>query len=230
MINGLSVLGVITARGGSKGLPRKNIVNVNGKPLISWTINSGKESKYIDRLILSTEDNEIAKVAEEFGCEVPFLRPEELASDTSSSYEVILHALEHIDIEYDLVVLLQPTSPLRSSKDIDACIELCADGKQSCVSIVQIDKPLHCLYTKNREEQLLPLDRDYNLANRRQDGVSVYAINGAVYVFRPDWFRRQNAFVDSETVAYLMPSARSLDIDTKADLSILEQHENSENN
>nr|HPK54819.1 acylneuraminate cytidylyltransferase family protein [Smithellaceae bacterium] len=117
MIQGKTVLAIIPARGGSKGIPRKNITNLAGKPLIAWTIEEAKKSKYIDRLILSSEDNEIIQVAKEWGCEVPFIRPRELAEDDTLGIEPVLHALNTIKKKYDYVVLLQPTSPLRSVDD-----------------------------------------------------------------------------------------------------------------
>ena len=124
MIDNKRVLAIIPARGGSKGVPRKNIRNLAGKPLIAWTIKEGKKSKYIDRLILSSEDSEIIEIAKAYGCDVPFVRPEELAKDNTSGVEPVLHAVSKLE-GYDIVVLLQPTSPLRTVTDIDKCIEKC---------------------------------------------------------------------------------------------------------
>lgn len=128
MIKGKRVLGLVPARGGSKGLPGKNLRLMCGKPLIGWTIEQGMASKYIDRLVVSSDSTEIAKIALKHGAEVPYLRPPELASDTASSASVILHALDYLACQedfYDLIVLLEPTSPLRDVSDIDGAIELC---------------------------------------------------------------------------------------------------------
>ena len=122
MIEGLSVLGLIPARGGSKGVPRKNIRLVAGRPLLAWTIDAARASRYLDRLVLSTDDCEIGAVAIAAGCEVPFLRPPELARDDTPGIDPVLHALGQLP-PFDIVVLLQPTSPLRLASDIDGCIE-----------------------------------------------------------------------------------------------------------
>ncbi|WP_205451066.1 cytidylyltransferase domain-containing protein [Salinibacter ruber] len=147
MINGQSVLGVILARGGSKGLPRKNIRDLAGKPLIAWTIEAGHESEYLDRLILSSDDEEIMTVAEEHGCEVPFRRPDELAQDDTPSMDALLHALNQVE-SHDYVVLLQPTSPLRTADDIDATIARCHQNEgMPCVTVTETDKPPQWMFT-----------------------------------------------------------------------------------
>ena len=127
MIDGRSVLAIIPARGGSKGVPRKNIRPLGGKPLIAWTIEAAHRSAWIDRLILSSEDQEIIDTACAWGCDVPFVRPAELARDCTPGIDPVLHALKQLP-SFDLVVLLQPTSPLRSAADIDRCIERCQRG------------------------------------------------------------------------------------------------------
>src|SRR5690606_9725040 len=125
MFGDKKVLGLITARGGSKGIPRKNIKLLGGKPLIAWTIDAALKSRYIDRLILSSDDNEIISIAKSLNCDVPFVRPSELATEISSSMDVVLHALDHVGEFFDFLLLLQPTSPFRTSEDIDAIIESC---------------------------------------------------------------------------------------------------------
>ena len=121
MIEGKKVLAVIPARGGSNGVPRKNIIDVGGKPLIAWTIEEARKSKYIDRLILSSDDREIIEIAKRWGCEVPFEQPAEMARDGTPGIAPVLHAIEMLP-DYDYVVLLQPTSPLRQVEDVDGCI------------------------------------------------------------------------------------------------------------
>ena len=124
MINNHSVIAIITARGGSKGLKNKNILPLAGKPLIAWTIDQAKNSKYIDKTVISTEDQNIAKICKKFGGDVPFLRPRKLARDNTKIISVILHVLENIKDDFSILVLLQPTSPLRLSSDIDSCLDL----------------------------------------------------------------------------------------------------------
>ena len=136
MISGKSILAIIPARGGSKGIPRKNIKLLAGKPLIAWTIDEAKKSIYIDRLILSSEDEEIIRIAKEWGCEAPFIRPAELAEDNTPGIDVVIHAIDALKEKYDYLVLLQPTSPLRKVEDIDRCIETCIDRNvPACISV-----------------------------------------------------------------------------------------------
>ena len=147
MIKDKTVLAIIPARGGSKGVPLKNIRDVGGKPLIAWTIMEGKKSKYIDRLILSSEDERIINVAKKLGCEVPFTRPSSLAQDETPSIDVIVHAVQTIPEKYDYIVLLQPTSPLRKVTDIDNCIEQCLQkNAKACVSVTEPEKSPFWMY------------------------------------------------------------------------------------
>src|SRR5262249_46947636 len=126
MIGSSRVLAIITARGGSKGLPGKNIIDLGGKPLLAWSIEAAHRARHVDRLILSSEDDDIIAVAKKFGCEVPFRRPREFATDAAMIDPVLTHALDHLDEAFDYLVLLQPTSPLRTAADIDGPIKLCA--------------------------------------------------------------------------------------------------------
>ena len=220
MINGKTVLAVIPARGGSKGIPRKNIQGVAGKPLIAWTIEEANKSKYIDYLILSSEDEEIIAVAKAWDCEVPFVRPLELAQDETSGIDPVLHALREIP-GYDYVVLLQPTSPLRSVTDIDSCIELCVKpGNSACVTVMKSEKSPFWMYVLDEKGKLKPLMDSNATYARRQDLPQVFALNGAVYAARTDWFFREKTFITNETVACPMPIERSVDIDTEFDLEI----------
>ena len=149
MIDNKKILAIIPARGGSKRLPRKNILNLAGKPLIAWTIEAALGSKYIDDVIVSTDDNEISTVAKKYGAKVPFIRPDKFSSNHASSISVVLHAIEFFqkaDERYDYVVLLQPTSPLRTVKNIDESIELLQQKKcDAIVSVCNVDhSPLWC--------------------------------------------------------------------------------------
>ena len=135
MLDGKKVIAVIPARGGSRRLPGKNMKQLGDKPLIAWSIDAAKKSRYIDRVVISTDCEEIANTAQRHGGDVPFLRPQELSGDTASTNGVILHALEHADESFDYVVLLQPTSPLRKTKDIDALLESFDEKTEGVVSV-----------------------------------------------------------------------------------------------
>ncbi len=221
MIDGKSVLAIIPARGGSKGVPRKNIREAGGKPLIAWTIEEAKKSKYIDRLILSSDDAEIIQVAQSWGCEAPFVRPAELAQDDTPGIDPVLHAMEILP-EYEIVVLLQTTSPLRSVADIDACIEQCMTNQaNACVSLTQAEQSPYWMYTVGTGGEMQPLIPTSQVFARRQDLPQAYILNGAVYVARRDWLRQSKTFLTGETLGFVMPPERSLDIDTELDLQIL---------
>jgi CMP-N,N'-diacetyllegionaminic acid synthase len=211
VIAGRTVL--IPARGDSKGLPGKNIALVNGRPLLAWTVDAARASAYVDRVVLSSDADAIISAALACGCEAPFRRPAELATDAASSIDVVLHALEQLP-HHDLVVLLQPTSPLRTAADIDATLARCvAAAAPSCVSVAPVDKSPYWMYHRLSPLLELPVP-----ATRRQDLPPVYALNGAVYVAQSDWLRQNRSFLGPTTVGYVMPIERSLDIDTPADL------------
>lgn len=217
MINDKKVLAIIPARGGSKGVPRKNVRLLAGKPLIAWTIEEAKKSKYIDRLILTTEDDEIIETAKTYGCEVPFIRPIELAQDSTPGIEPILHALKQIK-GYDYIVVLQPTSPFRLAEDIDSCIERLVETKSSaCVSVTKPDSSPYWMYTINEAGKMQPLIKQEELTARRQDLSIVYALNGAVYVAEVDWLKSNQSLLTEDTTAFVMPTERSFDIDTEKD-------------
>ncbi|HXO66312.1 MAG TPA: acylneuraminate cytidylyltransferase family protein [Steroidobacteraceae bacterium] len=212
------VLGVITARGGSKGVPAKNIRTLAGEPLLFWTIQAARESRRIDRLILSSDDARIIRVARELGCEAPFVRPAELARDETPGVLPVLDALERV-AGYDVVVLLQPTSPLRSASDIDACVGLVVSSDApACVSVTAVQEhPLwmYWLQPGGQLQRVLPADPARE--TRRQDLPPVYRPNGAVYVARVPWLQETRAFLAGGTLGYVMPAERSLDIDTESD-------------
>lgn len=218
MIGDKRVLGLITARGGSRGLPRKNIRPLGGRPLIAWTIEAARQSAYIDRIVLSTDDAEIAEIAQEWGCDVPFTRPPELATSEARSIDVVRHALASLAQAYTYLVLLQPTSPLRSSEDIDACLRLCEErAAPACVSVTDVEMPPHWMYSIGPDGLLSPFLCDRPRLSRRQDAPSLVGLNGAVFVAQIDWLGDNDDFVGSNTVAYRMPPERSVDIDSEFD-------------
>ncbi len=221
MIGEFRVLGLVPARGGSKGVIRKNLRPVNNIPLVAWTIDSAKSSKYIDRLIVSTDDSEIAEVSEKAGAEIPFLRPARFAKDDSTTADVVGHAFETLDEKYDIIVVLQPTSPLRKSSDIDECIRLCMESSHSSVSVTKSAKTPNWMYTLNNG-RLSPILPNNEHVSRRQDAPCVYELNGAVYAIKSSEFLKSKQFVSDRTLAYVMPKERSLDIDTELDFVLLD--------
>jgi len=222
MFKSKKILAIIPARGGSKGVLRKNIRLVGAKPLIAWIIEAAKTSGYIDRLILSSDDNEIIQVAESFGCEAPFVRPSELAQDESSSSDVIVHALNEIP-GYDYVMLLQPTSPLTVTKDIDGCIESCINSNaNSMVSVTEPGKNPYWMFKMGKGNKLVPvLGEDY-LNRPRQQLPCIYMPTGAIYIAESKWFLKNKSFYSNLTKGYIIPMERSLDIDSELDFNQFE--------
>lgn len=217
------MLCIIPARGGSKGLPKKNIKPLMGKPLIAWTIEQVLKSKYIDRVIVSTDDTAIARISKKHGADVPFMRPDKLATDKAKSIDVVFHAFQSIPEKYDYVALLQPTSPLRTADDINACIKSCMSKRvNSCVSVVESDKNPHWMYSLDRNGRMRRFIQTKKTIDRRQDLPKVYALNGAIYVAQVDWLLNNKAFVTDETHAYIMPGERSVDIDSDLDFKFAE--------
>lgn len=223
MIGADKVLGLIPARGSSKGLPGKHLLPVGGRPLLAWTVEAGRAARSIDRLVLSSDDEAIIAAARACGCEAPFLRPAELASDEATSIDVVLHALDALP-GFEFVALLQPTSPLRTAADIDAaCARLQASGASACVSVALVDQSPYWMYRLDESDRLRPIVELPGGASRRQQLPSIYALNGAIYIARVEWLRRWRTFVGDDTVAYLMPVQRSIDIDTRADLEAFQK-------
>ena len=218
-------LALIPARGGSKGIPRKNIRMVGNKPLMVWTIESAFESDLISRTIVSTEDREIADIAQQYGAEVPCYRPDNLAEDTSDTLDAVLYTLDFLEqnegYNPDYVVLLQPTSPLRRSDDIDAAIRFTIDRHADSVVSICEAKP-HPLLSKTLTKNgtlmdYIPGASDYS---RRQDFPVAYSLNGALYINRISSLRKDRKFVLPNTYGFIMPEERSLDIDSLFDLFI----------
>lgn len=218
-----AVLGLIPARGGSKGIPSKNRLEVGGVPLIAWTIRVAQRSGFCGRLVVSTDDECIAAIARAEGCEVPFLRPAELATDTATSADVVVHALEQFDMRFDAVLLLQPTSPLRQVDDLNAAFALFRTEPRpvSVVSVVEVPCPLPLQYGITATGQLRRLHPQVASISRRQDAETVVTPNGAIYLVQTEWFLRNRSFIGSDTRPCLMPVQRSLDIDEPADLEYL---------
>jgi CMP-N-acetylneuraminic acid synthetase len=207
-------------------LPGKNIKPINGKPLIAYAVEAAKGSAYVDRVVVSTDDEAIAAVAKEFGAELPFMRPEELASDTATSLAVLQHAVSAVEADgqhYDLVVLVQPTVPGVLSTDVDAAIEkLVATGANSSVSVTEITERPEWMY------RLDTLGRASTYVEhsdaRSQDLEHLYRGNGAVFVMRHSTLMEKGMILDHDNnAAVIMPRERSLDIDTPHDFFMAEQ-------
>jgi CMP-N,N'-diacetyllegionaminic acid synthase len=213
----VSLLVLIPARGGSKGIPRKNIKPLAGKPLIAWTIDAAKQANVVDRIVVTTEDEEIAAVARAFGAEVPFMRPPDLATDETPGIEPVLHALKRLP-DYEWVLLLQPTSPLRTHRDIEAIWQLCqSSAAPSAVSITEVSKHPYWMYAEDDQGRLRPFISGRPDITRRQDLLAAYALNGALYLAKTEWLLQQGGFIGPETVGYVMPPERSADLDTEQD-------------
>lgn len=218
MIGTRTVLALIPARGGSKGLPGKNILPVQGRPLLAWTVDAAHGARCIDRVVLTSDDDTIIAAARALGCEVPFRRPAVLASDTASSFDVVMHALGMLP-GHEVVVLLQPTSPLRTAADIEAACELFASSSSpACVSVSIAAQSPYWMFRLGNNQTLVPLIETPAGVTRRQDLPAVYALNGAIYVADTAWLRQSRTFLTPDTVAFVMPAERSIDIDTPADL------------
>jgi CMP-N,N'-diacetyllegionaminic acid synthase len=220
VIDGRNVLALITARGGSKGVPGKNILTIGGKPLLQWTIDAARGSRYVDRVVLSSDDAAIIAVARDGGCEVPFVRPAALATDSASSMDVVLDALDRLQFS-GLLVLLQPTSPLRTAADIDGALELLVSrGAPACVSVREAEDHPYWTFMSDADGRLRRFAAPEGaLPSRRQDLPAAWCLNGAVYVADSDSLRRERSFVVPDTVGFAMPVDRSLDIDTPDDVA-----------
>lgn len=223
------ILTFIPARGGSKGVPRKNIRPLLGKPLVAWTIEEAKKSRYLDRIIVSTEDMEIAEVSKRFGAEVPFLRPEELARDESPTMDCVVHALnwlkDHEGYVPDLFLLLEATVPLRSVQDIDNAIDIMMQKMKEIDAVISIKEVSEHPYWMNVLDEN-GLIRDFIRPNkeyaRRQDLPPAYLVNGAIYLSKTAVLLSEKTFTPKRTYGYVMPRERSVDIDCEFDFKIAE--------
>ncbi|MBY5947301.1 cytidylyltransferase domain-containing protein [Photobacterium rosenbergii] len=224
MIDNKKVLAVIPARGGSKRLPGKNTKLLNGKPLIAWSIEAAKSSQLIDRVVVSTDDEGIASVSRAFGADVPFLRPAGLSGDHASTDSAIIHALDTLPMEYGVVVILQPTSPLRTADDIDNALAMLNDtGVNGVVSVCECEHPPLWSNTLPDDRLMGGFLRPSVLGKRSQDLQQYYRLNGCLYAFDVEAYRqRQGTYYSDDVKAYIMPSERSVDIDTQVDFCFAE--------
>lgn len=220
------MLAIIPARGGSKGVPGKNIRELCGKPLITYTIEAALASRHISRVILSSDDPQIAEVAVTVGAEVPFMRPGHLATDTALAIDTYLYTLERLESQgqrYDEFVVLQPTSPLRKPADIDGGIELFQQKTaDSVIGVVALEHPPEWMLSLDEAGRLQHyLEQPTELQNRQQYQ-SAYLPNGALFVLRRELIERQKSYYSDTTYGFPMPPERSVDIDSLADFEYAE--------
>ncbi len=217
---------IIPARGGSKGIPRKNIKDFAGKPLIHYSIEAARKLSDDRHIIVSTDDKEIADVARQTGLEVKYMRPESLATDTAGSREVMIDAMNWADrqgIDYDMIVLLQPTSPLRTVEDIKKCIDIYDKNTDMVVSVVDAQSnPYYNCFEIDPETGFLHISKGDGQYTRRQDAPKAWEYNGAVYVINPQSLRNMPMGKFQKRIPYEMPRERSVDLDTPTDWLIAE--------
>ena len=222
----MKTLYVIPARGGSKGIPHKNIKPLAGKPLIGYSIDVARQLAADDDICLTTDDPEIAATAESMGLNVPFLRPASLATDTCGTYEVLIHALDFYrdrGIDYDTLVLLQPTSPMRTADDVRAAVALYSPDIDMVVTVKEAaSNPYYnCYETDN--DGFLHISKGDGGYTRRQDAPKVWEYNGAVYVINVESLRRMPLSAFTRRRMSVMPAERSVDLDTPVDWLIAEK-------
>lgn len=230
----LQILGLIPARGGSKGVPKKNIRQLAGKPLISWTIKAALESRQLERCLVSTDDEEIAAIACAAGAEVPFLRPAELATDDAPTWRTLLHAVEWLEAwegwTPDAIVVLQPTSPLRRARHIDeALAQFFASGADTLISLTLSEFNPYWMMSLDNEGRATWFMGN-NPYSRRQDLPPVYRQNGAIEITRPCVLRTYSSTRGNDICGYLMPACDALEIDTELDFRITEFNMHSKEN
>ena len=221
-------LAIIPARGGSKRLLNKNILNLIDKPMITYSIEAGLNSKYIDEVIVSTDSKKIADISKQFGAKIPFIRPSILATDTATSFDVVKHTIEfyknNLNKEFDYLILLQPTSPLRDEKSIDEAIEFIFEKSADCViSVCEAEhSPLwmNSLESDLSMENFIPKEIE-NL--RSQDLKKYYRINGAIYIVEVNKFLNEKTlFLKKNSFAFIMSKENSIDIDEEIDFKLAE--------
>lgn len=228
MINGKTVLAIIPARGGSKGLPGKNIRDLCGKPLIAWSIEKAKKSKYLDVVLVTTDSSEIAGIARHYGADVPFLRPADLASDHTSTYDVIRHALLHYCAaegrEFDYTVLLEPTSPLREDDDIDRMLEALVSHADEFDAIVSLGKVTEHPSIMKRlvGDRMEPFCPELEQTTRRQDSAPAYFPFGVAYIAKTNALLEENTFYTRRCKHFLIKRYQNYEIDDIYDFLCVE--------
>lgn len=221
----MKTVAIVPARGGSKGVPRKNLCKVGGRPLIAWTIEAAVAAKGIDRVLLTTDSEEIAAIGRRFGAETPFMRPVEYAGDATPMIDSIMHAVEWLrdfdKFEFEYVMCLQPTSPLRTVEDIEKAVRMMAiSGDDGVVSVCEASD--HPLWVKRItcDSSLSDYIQQEDATTRRQDLPKALALNGAIFMAKRTVLEEKRGWYTNRTRPLLMPPERSLDIDTAWDLRL----------
>lgn len=221
----MKILVIIPARGGSKGIPHKNIKPLAGKPLIHYTIDVARQIVANEDICVSTDDPEIIQCVEDYGVKVPFVRPSELATDTAGTYEVLLHALNYYEQQgktYDVVILLQNTSPFRTPEQVKEALALYNSNLDMVVSVKECSaNPYYCVFEENTEGFLNICKGKGNII-RRQDAPKVYEYNGAIYVINPKSLKEMPLYKFTKRIKYVMDEKSSLDLDTMNDWHMAE--------
>lgn len=228
MYKNKKIAALITARGGSKRIPGKNLVKLCGKPLIHWTIESALGSGYIDKIFLSSDSDEIINSVKKYPVEIPFVRPKSLASGKTSSSKVILHFIDwtkKVNMLYDVLLLLQPTSPFRKAEHIDKAINKFFSSKDA-LSLVSVgENPKNSFHLQKKKSKNYPENLyTANKKNSEHENLKTYFINGAIYLMGVKDFEKYETFETPKTLCYIMPFYSSLDIDTTVDLKMAEYY------
>ena len=227
MLNGHKILALIPARGGSKGLPNKNIMNLSGKPMIKWTIDEAKKLKWIDKIVVSTDSEKIIDECKEPSIDIPFVRPSSLSTDTASSIDVVLHALnwlENKNLYFDIIILLEPTSPLREAIDIESALQLMF--RENAKSVVGVSKVVSShpefMYEKKENNYIVHYNKIKSSQSRRQDVDILYYLEGSIYASFVNDFKKNKTFYHKNTIGYEVSKIKSFEIDDIEDFVIVE--------
>jgi len=229
VLNKQRILSIILARENSKGLPGKNIKELNGKPLLSWPIIASNGSKYVDNTVLSTDSSMYADIGRSYGAKIPFIRPSNLAYDTSLSSEAVIHTIESLkknNDKYDYIILLEPTSPLTQSSDIDTALESLLENKNKYTSLVSVSEvvsahPSFCC-TVEDDMKINPYKNNIEPL-RRQDIKKLFHYDGSLYISKVKDFLLNKTFYHEKTMAHVMPKWKSMEVDDSLDFFLIEQ-------
>ncbi len=224
----MKILAIIPARGGSKGIKNKNIKNLCGHPLIAWTIMRANKSKFIDKVVVSTDSKKIAAISKKYGASVPFVRPKKYATDKANDFVVLNHAINFFKTKgekFDYVLMLQPTSPLRELKDINSSIKkVLKENIDSLVSVCKVEtQHPRFIYSIKNKDSLIPfLKKNDNPSMRRQDIEKLYFLDGSIYISKIKTLMQYKTFYHNKTKAYEVPKWKSLEIDDIEDINLAE--------
>ncbi len=226
MIDDKRVLCIIPARSGSKGLKDKNIRELAGKPLLAWPVCCARDSKYIDRVIVSTDSDKYAAIARQYQADVPFLRPTRLAQDTTTTIDVVDDLLNRLQESYDILVLLEPTSPLTEANDVDIALESLIASWEKTDAVVGVTQEIKShpayLLTLDDDNKIHSLNSDFSKAVRRQELSTVYRMDGTLYISKVDALQKQRGFYHDRTMGFVVPEWKSYEIDSLTDFICIE--------